>query len=281
VFTLGISTYDDYDGLYFTIQAARMYHKDITEIVIIDNNPTSNHGKTVKDFSNWQNPECKLVYVPFTEKVSSFNKEQVFKHATNEYVVVVDSHVLLFPESIKSLKNFYLNDHKPYDFIQGPLIYDDFKNYSTHLDLIWRTNFYGVWATKETNERFFEIPAQGMGCFSCKKSEWLGFNPLFKGFGGEEGYIHEKYKKHGGRCICLQDLKWMHRFHRINGAPFPNILEDRCFNYFIGRFELEMGYEDIIEHFSKEGLDKDKVQGCFNTAHFAFYKKYPNELLKF
>jgi hypothetical protein len=40
-----------------------------------------------------------------------------------------------------------------------------------------------------------------------------------------------------------------------------------------------MGYDDIVEHFSKEGLDKNKVQACFNTAHFAFYKKYPDKLI--
>jgi hypothetical protein len=36
---------------------------------------------------------------------------------------------------------------------------------------------------------------------------------------------------------------------------------------------------DIVEHFSNEGLNKDKVQTCFNTAYFAFYGKYPDKLL--
>jgi hypothetical protein len=281
MFTLGMATYDDYEGVYFTIQSARLHNPEISEIILIDNNPTSKHGDLCKKLMDWQTKECKLKYIPYTDKKSSFSKGEVFKHATNEYVVIIDCHVLLFPNAIKSLKEYYLNDHKPYDFIQGPLCYDDLESYSTHLDRVWRTNFYGTWATSDSKEKYFEIPAMGMGCFSCKKNEWLGFNPLFKGFGGEEYYIHDKYKKHGGRCICLSDFKWTHRFNRPNGIPFPNILEDRCYNYFIGRFELEMDYMDIVEHFSKEGLNKDKVQAAFNTAHFAFYGKYPEELLKF
>lgn len=281
MFTLGIATYDDYDGLYFTVQAARMYHPEITEIVIIDNKPDSNHGKFNKDLTGWQTPKCKLKYVPYTEKTSSFNKEQAFKYATNEYVIICDSHVLLFPESVKALKHFYLNHHKPYDFVQGPLIYDDCKTYSTHLDLVWRTYFYGIWATKQTDEKFFEIPAMGMGCFSCKKNEWLGFNPLFKGFGGEEVYIHEKYRKNGGRCICLQDFKWMHRFGRPNGVNFPNILEDRLSNYLIGKWELELPVQDAIDHFAKQGFSKDIIQKVYIDSYRIFFKRDPEKAITF
>ena len=91
----------------------------------------------------------------------------------------------------------------------------------------------------------------GMGVFSCKKREWLGFNESFKGFGGEEYYIHEKYKQKGGRCICVKDFKWMHRFNRPNGIPFPNTLEDRLHNYIVGRKELNLPYDDVIEEFNK------------------------------
>ena len=159
------------------------------------------------------------------------------------------------------------------------MMYDDLKSYATHLDPIWRSNFYGVWATKESKDKYFEIPSMGLGTFSCKKSEWLGFNNLFKGFGGEEGYIHEKYRKKGGRCLCLNEFRWMHRFNRPNGVPFPNILEDRCFNYFIARFELEQDYSDVAKHFSEGNLNKKIVQAVFNDAYKAFYKKDPDKLI--
>ena len=55
-------TYDDFDGVYFSLQALRMYHGHIVnnedvEILIIDNNPTGKHSEHVKGLVNW----CKNV----------------------------------------------------------------------------------------------------------------------------------------------------------------------------------------------------------------------------
>lgn len=280
MFTLGIATYDDYDGLYFTVQSARIYHPDIKEVVIIDNNPNSNHGKFAKQLSNWQDESFKINYIPYAKKQGTSVRNKIFEYAKQDYVIVADSHVLFLPNSVSNLKEFYLNDSKPYDFIQGPMMYDNCKTYSTHLDPVWRSNFFGVWSTRFSEEKYFEIPSMGLGVFSCKKNEWLGFNNLFRGFGGEEGYIHEKYKMNGGRCICLQGFKWLHRFNRPNGIPFRNVLEDRCFNYFIGRLELNKDYMDVANHFSKVGLNKEIVQNCFNEAYFYFYQKLPEKLLE-
>jgi hypothetical protein len=66
----------------------------------------------------------------------------------------------------------------------------------------------------------FEIPGQGLGLFTCLKDAWLGFNEHFTGFGGEEMYIHEKYRQAGHKAICLPWLKWGHRFGRPNGMPY-------------------------------------------------------------
>jgi hypothetical protein len=99
---------------------------------------------------------------------------------------------------------------------------------------------------------------QGLGVFSCETKYWPGFNILFKGFGGEEGYIHEKFRKCGGKAICLPEFKWIHRFGRPTGVKYPLILEDRIWNYFVGWLEItqdpnhEMIHQ-IYEHF------KDKI----------------------
>lgn len=246
--TVGMATYDDYDGVYFTIQSLRLHHPLVKEFIIIDNNPSSKHGKMCKKLSeNLDN----IKYIPYTEKKGSIVKGEVFKYASNEIVVVCDCHVLFPSNSFDALLNYYDNHHKPYDFIQGPLLYDDLKHESTHLKEGWGTQFYGKWDTIAIEDSFHEIPAQGMGVFSCKKNEWLGFNEKFKGFGGEEYYIHEKYRQKGGKCICVKDFKWTHRFDRPNGVPFPNILEERFSNYVIGRVELNLSYDDVIQEFKK------------------------------
>lgn len=267
--TVGMATYDDYDGVYFTVQSLRLYHPLVTEIIIVDNNPTSKHGKLCKKISENSN---KIKYIPYERKKSTAVKGEVFKHATNEIVVVCDCHILFPNNSFEALKHFYTNYHKPYDFIQGPIVYDDLKFESTHLKKGWGSQFYGKWDKMEIKDSYAEIPAQGMGVFSCKKDEWLGFNELFNGFGGEEYYIHDKYRKHGGRCICVKDFKWLHRFGRPDGIPFRNTYEDRFNNYIAGRLEMNKKYDDVIDEF-KEVLPKEKMQEIIDYIKLFFLIK--------
>jgi hypothetical protein len=79
---------------------------------------------------------------------------------------------------------------------------------------------------------------QGLGAFSCRTDAWPGFHPGFRGFGGEEGYLHEKFRRAGGRCLCLPWLRWMHRFGRPRGVPYPLTIEDKLRNYVLGHTEL-------------------------------------------
>ena len=255
--TVGMATYDDYDGLYFTIQSIRMYHPEVLddiEFVIIDNNPDGAHSKSIKHLTG--SIKQPTQYIPFNEYKSAFVKGQIFEYAKTPYVLGVDSHVLLEPNSIKKLIDFYDSGEDGGNFLQGPLVYDNLNNISTHFDLNWRGHMWGTWGTdprgQDKNNPPFEIPAQGMGLYSCRKDCWLGFNPLFRGFGGEEGYIHEKYRKAGKKTLCLPFLRWGHRFSRPNGVPFPLTLENKIKNYFIGFEELKLDTSPIYEHFLKE-----------------------------
>jgi hypothetical protein len=96
----------------------------------------------------------------------------------------------------------------------------------------------------------FEIPMQGLGVFSCNREAWLGFNPQFRGFGCEEGYIHEKFRRAGARCLCLPWFRWSHRFGRPSGVSYPLNVEDRLRNYAIGHAELGLDLRPLAEHFA-------------------------------
>ena len=98
-----------------------------------------------------------------------------------------------------------------------------------------------------------------MGLFSCRKSSWLGFNKEFRGFGGEEGYIHEKYRKNGKKALCLPFLRWLHRFGRPSGVPYTNDLKDRFRNYMIGFVELGLDTTELKNHFSG-GLSEHDIE---------------------
>ena len=66
---------------------------------------------------------------------------------------------------------------------------------------------FGQWSTDERgadpDAPPFEITMQGLGLFACRRDAWPGFHPEFRGFGGEEYYIHEKFRRNGAKVLCL------------------------------------------------------------------------------
>jgi hypothetical protein len=267
--TIGFATYDDYDGIYFTIQSIRMYHSEILkdiEFVIVDNNPDSKHGKAVRDLTNWIKEPFQ--YLPFVKYNSTIARNKIFELSDTPYTLCMDSHVIIVPGALKKLIDYYDNNLDDGNLLQGPIIYDDLKNFSTHFNDEWGSHMWGRWATdkraEDPNSTPFEIPAQGLGLFSCRTDSWLGFNKEFRGFGGEEKYIHEKYRKIGKKTICLPFLRWLHRFGRPGGIPYNNNLKDRFRNYIIGHFELGLdnthvknNFKDVISMEEMNNIEKE------------------------
>jgi glycosyltransferase involved in cell wall biosynthesis len=271
--TIGLPCYEDFDGVWFSVMALRMYHADQmtdVEILVVDNNPDSPAGKAVaravEQFGDG------IRYCPFSAvRGTAATKNHVFAEASGEAVLCMDSHVLFEPGAIRRLIEFYDQNAGCMDLLHGPLVYDNLKWVSTHFEDEWRGEMWGVWASDprgdvtgyvETGEVKhsatareeyppFEIPAQGMGVFSCRREAWQGFNPAFRGFGGEEFYIHEKFRKAGYRVQLLPFLRWVHRFGRPQGVPYPITVDEKLRNYLIGLAELELPIEPAIEHFSK------------------------------
>ena len=48
--TVSMATYNDYDGVYFTIQSIRLNHNIDCEFLVLDNNPLSKHSFALKNF---------------------------------------------------------------------------------------------------------------------------------------------------------------------------------------------------------------------------------------
>jgi hypothetical protein len=177
--------------------------------------------------------------------------------------------VLFAPGAIARLKQYYRDHPETKDLLQGPLVYDDLVGVATHFDPVWRDQMWGIWATdprgRDPEGEPFEIPMQGLGVFSCRKAAWPGFHPAFRGFGGEEGYLHEKVRQAGGRCLCLPWLRWVHRFGRPRGVPYPLTVEDKLRNYVIGHFELGLDLTPALAHFA-EHLPEERVLAVASAA---------------
>lgn len=271
-----MATYDDYDGVFFTIQSLRMYHEmcntDNIEYIILDNNPNSANGQATKSFVTGGLSKLGK-YISKEDKCSSFNKYEIVKYATGKYVLIIDCHVLLVQNAINNLLDYYLDNKNCKNLVQGPLIYDDLTHVSTHFDSNWSGDMYGTWGTDHEKYKIgkpFEIKMQGMGFCSFERKNWPGISEHFKGFGGEEGYIAEKFRRNGGQNICLPKLGWVHRFGRPNGVKYPLILEDRIWNYFIGWLEITQDPEhemikQIYDYF-KNKIPQGSIDNIFSQA---------------
>jgi len=246
--TVGMATYDDWSGVYFTVQALRMYHPEVSEIVIIDNEG----DKQLEDWAKYWGKGI-VKYVSMTDPVgTSAPRSKVFEVATNEIVFCVDCHVLISPGAFK------YPFPEGLDLWHGAMCYDDFNaGYVVDMKDQWNCNMWGVWGNIVNEEKLpdepFEIKMHGLGFFGCRKEAWLGFNPDFRGFGGEEGYIHEKFRKNGRKVLCLPWIKWCHRFGKSGSYRLD--VNDRIRNYLIGFKELGMDPKPVYQHFGIRVVD--------------------------
>ncbi|QIG48185.1 glycosyltransferase [Nordella sp. HKS 07] len=266
--TIGMATYDDYDGVYFSLQAIRLYHPEIleeVEFLVIDNHPDGPCGAALKDL---EKDVANLRYIPADDVTGTAVRDRVFSEAGGEFVLCMDCHVLLAPGSLRKLIDYFRTAPSSIDLIQGPMISNDLTKVSTHWSEGWRDGMFGQWAKDlgglESDGQPFEIPLQGLGVFACRRRAWPGFNPAFRGFGGEEGYIHERFRQAGGRTLCMPSLRWLHRFGRPMGAPYPNKWEDRIRNYLIGFDEIGWDSAEMHNHF-RELLGWQKADRIFAT----------------
>jgi len=274
--TIGMATYDDYDGVYFSLQALRMYQPALQsidyELIVIDNNPDGPHGQAVKDLlTGWTKGRGK--YIPYKDRTSTAVRNEIFSNASGKYTISMDCHVLIASGGLEKLLEYYSQNENCKDIIQGPLINDDLESYSTEFAPEWRGDMYGTWHTNREGYESglpFEIQMMGLGLFSCETKNWPGFNPHFKGFGAEEGYIHEKFRRNGGKAICIPQLKWLHRFNRPNGVKYPLVLEDRIWNYFVGWLEISQDPDhymvvDAYNYF-KTRIPEESLDNILNRA---------------
>lgn len=250
--TIGMASYDNYAEAWFTIQALRMYH-DLTdcEILIVDNYGSESLRNFVQ---GWGGDQVRYIR-DTTETGTAWAKNKVFEHARGDIVLCIDSHVFLQPGALESI-------HETDDLIQGPLKLAGNDSYYLAMVPVWRSHMWGIWAdpVKSLPDNPIEIWGMGMGCFYTSRKSWLKYNEKFRGFGGEEGYIHEKYKLAGKRVISDPALVWQHYFREdLTSPPYHLSVFDKARNYMIGFQELGLDTKPLIDAFGKDIISKVKI----------------------
>ena len=251
---VGMATFDDFDGVWFTVQAIRLYHPEVADdlsFIVLDNHP---EGATAADLKGLDQRVPGLRYLPFRGYRSTAARDLIFRESDADVVVCLDSHVLVKPGGLAAVLDWFDRHPDSRDLIQGPLLSDDLTQVvGTHFAPTWGGGMYGQWDTDERiddpDAEPFDIPMQGLGLFACRRDAWPGLNPRFRGFGGEEGYLHEKFRQAGGRVLCHPAVGWVHRFTRPSGPPYRPTWEDRVRNYRIGWGEVGWDPTPVEEHF--------------------------------
>ncbi|MEY3228784.1 MAG: hypothetical protein RLZZ536_3403 [Planctomycetota bacterium] len=295
--TIGFATHNDFDGLYFSINALRLYHSSVmqdVELIVIDNAPDSPCGQRAKGLFSHINSGIQsgqpghpfsARWIPFGEiQGTSAPRDRIFHEAAGDAVLVMDSHVMLVPGAVEKLLSFYRQNPDCRDLLSGPLLLDNHSTVYTHFTDTWRDGMWGTWGIddrgRDIDAEPFPIPAMGLGLFSCRKDAWLGFNPHFREFGGEEWYIHEKFRKAGRDCKCLPFLRWQHRFgDPVGGRKSPLSLHGKVRNFMIGHQELGISLERLRNHYVY-GINEDtglaeSRDGRLTSAQFATLASNP------
>ncbi len=264
MFSLVMPTCNDFHGVAFTLKAAQLYHSEyIDDYVVVDNCENGSvHSQPTKGITESIGGK----YIPFAScKGTACAKNEAIRNAKNDWVICLDSHVMLYPNAVKHLFNqvkvFPYHYGKQDDvnkvLFHGPIMQDSGQVMATHFDPVWRGEMYGVWGLDKQaydQGKPFEISGMGMGCFAVNKRFWPGFHKDFKGFGGEEMYIHEKYRQLGGKVVCLPQFRWWHRFARPGDKGYHHTIDEKVYNYVVGWRDLGLDLSPIYDNFIARGL---------------------------
>lgn len=264
--TLAMSTLNDHEGVWWTLQILTSFHADVLsrcQLLVVDQDPESDHGqetarlvrRKMQRRADREGLWHSVKYVPMqSPRGIGPARNRLFQDSDADRVLVLDSHVLLPSGVIAKLLTYYGNHPDCRDLLVGPLLSDSGGFVGTHQELRWRSEAWGVWARDEELYDLEappkEVPMQGLGLFSCRKDAFPGFHPQQQGFGCAEAVIAEKFRLRGDRVLCLPFLRWIHRFVRLGGPPYPVYRVDKVSNYLIEMLSLEMDPSELFEHFA-------------------------------
>ena len=99
-----------------------LLHHSLDELIVVDNNPTSEHGKATAEFCA---KHSQIKYVPMPEATGTTQpRERIFAEASGEFVLVLDCHVVFPSGAIDSLRRWVDRNPDCQDLLQGPLLMD-------------------------------------------------------------------------------------------------------------------------------------------------------------
>ena len=198
--------------LWFTLQGlAHAGFGEASEIIVVDNEPDGDVEEVCRYYDRpW------LRYIPAGE-VASVNYPRTVgaEQATGDWLLTIDSHVLLQPGTFDDLSKRIAAGSYPEGALVhfgisfgGPNVYGGYR-------LTLEENFWGAWELllPEGCADPYHVAASGNWALLTRRADWQrlgGFNPGFRGYGGDEIYIQLKYWRQGGQVLLDPALRGCH-----------------------------------------------------------------------
>jgi len=249
--TIGMANYGDAQGAWWTLSSLRLHHVPLSdtevELLVIDDMPTANQDLAIAC------GHAKARYIHASKNQGPAHaKNSVWEHARGEHVLLLDSHVLLSPGHVDTIKRLIDSVCIGSDMWVGPLVNESGVTIATELLPELRGGMLGVWHTRQQAPPWFEVEAHGTAYMLMRRDAWPKFSADFQGFSGEEVYIHEKVRRVGGKVLCHSDLRWCHRFMRF-GVPvqYCLTLNDKYRNHLVAAYEMEWSVKQMRDYFRR------------------------------
>lgn len=259
--TLGTACANDPHGLRWTLQILFNHHRQMMtsgeiEFIVIDNADCKRTQAVAEKYG----VKC---IVDTSVRGTAYPRDLLFRKASGRFVGCMDCHIDIYPGVLGRLADYLNANPDSRDMLQGPLMterggimWTEFIDHHPDGNERWGDGMLGQGHAREHDPAGpgFEIQSQGLFFFVIRKDVFLevgGFNPAMRGFGGEEGYIHEKIRRAGGKCLCLPWMKAWHAF-KFGGEepPYPALRLDMFKNYLHIRKELDIDATTLIQHYS-------------------------------
>ena len=141
--------HSDFSGVYFTIQSIRQHQPNVvSEWIVVDQSSDSRpdiHEALIGLAGNVKN--MRVIPLPEPRGTSpARDKAIIASHC--DIVICLDCHVLLKPQAIPLVIDYFRQPARQRDLVQGPMLNDGLLTACTHWTPIWGANhLFGVWAT--------------------------------------------------------------------------------------------------------------------------------------
>jgi glycosyltransferase involved in cell wall biosynthesis len=268
--TIGMANWDDPEGAWWTLCDIRLHHvkreRTDVELLVVDDMPDKQ-----QDLENACNNAGARYVHHSKNKGPAHAKDSVWEHAKGDYVLLLDSHVLLAPCSVQYIIDAIDSDLIGKDLWTGPLLNESGGTIATELLPEWRGDFFGIWFTDPElpKIKIKEIEGHGSAYTLMKREHYPYFSKHFSGFSGEELYLHQKVRNNGGKCYTHQELGWIHRFMRSKPITYSLTLNDKLRNYLVASYEIGWSIKQCCDYF-KPKLAKDQFDNVLSDVKDVF-----------